>query len=431
MKNRAKLYINKLKTTGFFHVFGSGVLVKLLNFLNSFILIRIVDKLAYGRFSYVNNIYSIMIIFSGLGAASAVLQMGAENINNQSNRKAVYAFGLLFGECSNVLISLLVLVVCLLFDFRIEGSRLLLSMYIPLPILYYLLEFQTVWLRSERKNKEYSSVNVIYSVALVVASVLGALIWKEKGFIIGQYFAVIVALIVGKRIGNIDVRFSLGFKNKKDFIKISILSVLCNSLSQLKTLASSFFMSIFIPNEVSLAEYNVAIKLPLALLFIPSAFVVYIYPYFAEHIADGEWCKKKYLQITAGMVAFNGIISLLLIIFSNPIVFIVFGKEYIDAVPIFNVMVLNYFVSASFYSITGNLLVAQRKVGYNLIVNILTGTLSIVLNILFIPKLGSMGAALSVLLTSIFGSIVYVCGLLYFYGKRKNEFNKSKQNIGS
>ena len=44
--------INTLFKTGFFHIFGSNVINKILAFLSSVILVRILTKTEYGAFTY-------------------------------------------------------------------------------------------------------------------------------------------------------------------------------------------------------------------------------------------------------------------------------------------------------------------------------------------------------------------------------------------
>ena len=80
--------------------------------------------------------------------------------------------------------------------------------------------------------------------------------------------------------------------------------------------------------------------------------------------------------------------------------------NYLDAVPCFKILAISYFFSGSFRIVSGNLLVTQRKVGFNLFVAIISGLLNILGNIVFIPLYGSVGAAMVTLMIVIFTSLV-------------------------
>ena len=76
---------------------------------------------------------------------------------------------------------------------------------------------------------------------------------------------------------------------------------------------------------------------------------------------------------------------------------------------------ISYFFSGSFRIVSGNLLVTQRKVEFNLLVAILSGIINIVGNIILIPVYGSMGAAivtLSVVIVSSLISTIYYTWLI-------------------
>lgn len=55
---RIKTLVSKLRASGFFHVFGSTVINKIVVFASGLILVRILSKADYGVYTYANNIYS-------------------------------------------------------------------------------------------------------------------------------------------------------------------------------------------------------------------------------------------------------------------------------------------------------------------------------------------------------------------------------------
>ena len=72
-----KNLIRKLKTTGFGHLFGSSVINKILTFMSSIILVRLIPKSDYGIYSNADNILGMFCILEGFGMVSTFLQYGS------------------------------------------------------------------------------------------------------------------------------------------------------------------------------------------------------------------------------------------------------------------------------------------------------------------------------------------------------------------
>lgn len=414
-------YIN-LKSNridGFIKIFGSGFLTKILSFCSSIILARIVAKEVYGIYSYVSNIYSIIILTSGFGAITAILQLSSEHFGDSEIKNSIYSFGLKYGMLFNVFLVFVVLTVGITFNFKIVGSKQLFLFYSLLPIFDYLFQFEVIYYRCERNENAYFFVNVIYQLTNIISSVVGVIILKEKGFIIAQYLSLIASSLSGyiKYNFNISLKLKLSISLIKDFVRLSFVSVLGNTFFQIKLYLASFFLSIYVPNVNVLADFNVASKLPNALMFLPSTLAIYIYPYFAEKKNDMEWTKNKFkiLMLINGSV--NFVIMLISCLFSKQIIYIVFGSAYIDCVQIFNMLMINYFVISTFVNIPGNLLSTQRKEIFNLIVNVVVGISSIFINIYLIRLFGAIGAAYSEIVVSLLYAVVYMIYLVSIYTK--------------
>ena len=281
------------------------------------------------------------------------------------------------------------------------------------------------YLRSQKRNKEYSKLSVANALLVFVLSAGSAFIFREMGLVIGQYASVIISCLIGMFV--FHIRLLNGGtvkedKDKKDLLKIGFISVVITSLSQLLYLLDIFIIGILDPQETVLASYKAATIIPTALSFIPQSLIIYLYPYFAEHKDNGDWCIKNYKKILLGIGCFDLLIALALFFMAPFIVGLVFTKEYLDAVPVFKILSLNFFVSGTFRTISGNLLVTQRKLRFNLIETIITSTINIVADYILIKRFGSMGAAfatVSVVMVSSILSTVYL--LITFNKKRKKQ----------
>jgi len=133
---------------------------------------------------------------------------------------------------------------------------------------------------------------------------------------------------------------------------------------------------------------------------------MYVYPYFAEHYGDYPWVRKKYLAILGFFGLFNIVMVLFLFTLAPWIIKLVFGAAYMDAVLPFRILIVGYLISATVRKTTGNLLITQRKLKFNLFSGICEGLINIGGNIILIPRFGSVGAAYSTLGVTVLSSMV-------------------------
>ena len=410
--------VKKLFTTGFFHIFGGNVINKVITFVSGIVLVHLLSKPEYGVFTYAWNIYGIVFLFSGMGMDSSMLQLSSEHGGEPEYTKSVCSYSTRFGFLFNILLSLAILIIGLFCPLKIEAGRPLLIALCLLPIFQYLFSMMSQYLRSQKRNKEYATLAVINTLICFVVSVGAALLFRAMGLVLGYYAAAIISVALGILLYKVHLysKDTIDISaDKKALLSIGLVSMVNNGLSQLMYLLDVFVLGIVDPQETILASYKVATIIPTALTFIPQSLMVYVYPYFAEHKDDRDWCLKRYKQILLGLGAFNLLISAVLCLGAPLIIRLIFGYEYLDCVPVFVVLSINYFISGTFRIVSGNLLVTQRRLKFNLLVAIVSSVTNIIADYFFIQWWGSMGAAFATLLVVIISSIMSTVRLIYSF----------------
>lgn len=417
-----KSILYKLKTTGFFHIFGSSVFAKIIGFLSSIVLVRLVSKPGYGVFTYAWNIYSIAILFSGCGMSSGVLQVASENSDNVLKKSTIYTYGMRAGTMVNIVLCVVLLVIGINYPFQIKGTNLLLCLLSVLPIVEYWNDYQITYLRVERRTKAYAVLNATNVMLVFLLSVVGALLIQEKGFIVSRYITFSTLVFLGYRFCKVPLFWKkkpIQKQDKKDLWKIATVSMVNTGISQMLYLLDVLVLGVVIPDSSVVASYKVATVIPTALSFIPSALITYVYPYFAQNRKNSEWCIQKYKLILIGMGGLNLAISTVLVFFAPSIIKLIYGTQYLDAVQPFRILSFSYFFSGTFRVIAGNLLVTQRKLGYNSFVAIISGIMNIFADVILIRMMGSVGAAWATLVIVIFTSVLNVVYLFYSFSHVK------------
>ena len=422
-----KKKIKKLFSTGFFHIIGGNVINKIIGFLSGIILVRILSKTEYGSFTYAWNIYSIVLLFNGMGIDSSVLQLSSEHGGDLDFTKGLTSFATKFGLLFNTLLSIVLVGIGLFAPLKIQSGRPILCALCLLPMVQFISNMISCNLRAQKRNREYARVAVTNTIVLLLVSAGSAFFIREMGLVLGHYVSNICTCLLGvlffrvKLLSNKHIDLD---KDKSDLLKIGFITMVNNGLSQLLYLLDVFVLGIVDPQETILASYKVATMIPAALTFIPLSVVIYLYPYFAEHKDDRRWCLTRYKQILLVMGGFNLAVSLVLFSFAPIIIKLVFGKQYLDAVLVFRILSLNYFISGTFRILSGNLLVTQRKLKFNLLVAVVSSLINAFADYFFIQWWGSMGAALATVSVVLVSSIMSTTYLVITFKKIKKEPTK-------
>lgn len=426
-ENMVKQRVKILFRTGFFHIFGSSVINKIISFASTIVLVRILTKGEYGVFTYSWNIFSILMLFNGLALESSVLQLCSEQSGDDQYAASITGYCMKFGLLYDLLLSAAIVGTALLFPLKINGAKELLLCTVLLPELNYFFNINASYFRSQKKNQNYSRIIVFNTSLVFICQVGGAFLLREKGLAIGSYVSALVTdmLLVFSSVDTRNILKKVRVKQVKEhktLISIGVVSMINNGIAQMMYLLDVFVLGIVTSDEFVLAGYKVATIIPTALTFVPVAFVTYVYPYFAEHRMDGKWCLRYFKKILKYVSALNLCISSCLILFAQWIVPFIYGSQYNDSetIYIFRLLSANYFFSGTFRTISGNLLVTQRRLKYNMFVAIVSGLINVIGDYWLINLFGARGAAYTTIGVVIISSLMNTFYLVHvFKGKAK------------
>lgn len=379
---------------GFFHIVGAGTINKAFSALLGIILVRLLSQEEYGVYSYAQNIMSFFLLFNGLGAAPAILQLCSAE--SKPVQYSFYRYGFKKGCLFDCAVAVVMLAIGLIVSFPIAGSGVLFSCMCFYPLLSLIIELRLTKLRTELRNRDYSQLTNIQTISNVFFSVTGAFLFGVGGLIAGQYIAILTVTAIAcirYPLKSTPAAQSLTLKQRRTYWKIALTQSLNNGLSQALSLLSVFFVGLFLSNERDLALYKAATLIPMALAFVPSMIAVYVYPLFASHRKDRPWTTRAFIHWSTILVIIMGIICAVCCLASHALITILFGADYVDAVVPFCILMIGSFVMNSAGRLAGNLLVSQMKLFANTIIAVVSIAVNVVLSVNLIPLFGIMGAA--------------------------------------
>ncbi|MDP2628706.1 MAG: flippase [Nanoarchaeota archaeon] len=254
-------------------------------------------------------------------------------------------------------------------------------------------------------------LNILQNVVKVFALVLFIFLGFETNAVIFSFFLgilsmLIVSYIVCIRITPIIFRkFILDEKEKvkirEDFFSYSWPLLFAGIISTLLFWIDSFSIGYF-KTAVEVGLYNAAVPIILLIRFAPEIFLKLFFPMITRELSKG---RKKVVnelskQVSKWIFAINLPLFLLIIIFPEQIISILFGSEYLAAANSVRILSIGAFAISSVF-ISNNILYTLGK-SKILLVNLMSlSILNIILNALLVPRYGINGAAFATTISNI------------------------------
>lgn len=426
-----KSQIVKLKKQGFGDIFFSSVFSEFISFIVFVFIVRSFPKVDYGNYGIAYNIYGYINVFIGLGLCNGILQYCSE-VRSDEQKKAIYLFASRLGTAFSVVLLLIMPVMSLIF---LDGDpRYYFLIMSGWPVAVFLSNFNLIRLRIIRDNRHFMISNVVSSFVFIIAVIPLTKLLGISGYIFAFYLKYISTYILARifvpSISKKEISEKLSKSFKFEVVKYSLVCCITNFVTQILMLVDVTCINIFLDDPTIVASYKAATQIPVALLFIPSSVITFIFPYLAENNKNHKWLKKTSKKLILGVFCLNFLVAVMVIILAPLIVRVLWGEKYDDAAPILQILAFNFLITGSFNTVFGNIMVAIKKVNINLIKTAICSSLNIVLNILLIKRFGSFGAAYATVIVSFCSSIFAVSYFIYWIRRQeKNDLRKEEANV--
>ena len=253
-----------------------------------------------------------------------------------------------------------------------------------------------------KKNLIYESIGIIGSqlITLLVGTFAllnhWPLVWLILAYTIPSFLNIIYISGFLKKVYSISVRFVWNVQVFKIFLATALPFALAGIIGRLYSYSDSLLMSKLLSAK-ELGWWSVPYKITFAFQFIPLALSASVYPVFSglflsERTAIGPLFEKscRYLFAIIFPIAFG------LAAIADPVVRHVFGQEFLPSItPLRFLLIGLIFGFLSF--ITGALLNATNKQKTQTKLMALVLVVSIILNLILLPRFGITGAAIAAL----------------------------------
>ncbi|MEJ6796944.1 MAG: oligosaccharide flippase family protein [Flavobacteriales bacterium] len=415
-------------------MFNAMVLAKVIGFLVSIAMARILTQESYGDFTYAFTAVSFLVPFMGFGAYQSLVYFGAR-LKTEEEKRQLFKYAFSRGIILSAVLSALLLLFSPLITINRPNSQFLLVVLSLHVLTFTLVEFVRNYTRLVNRNDLFAKSENWYNALLLVLAVAGALVFGVTGY---AWALVITPLIIGiyylKKLNLSSARFKSSSPIQiKDFWKyglfvsigavaakmmyivdiITIGNILSDSKETLQQVGLNTSEAIAKYVSKQTAVYRVCSIIPIASFVLPLALITTDFVKVSENAADKKFLSNYALNTMKLLFPISLAIAAVLHFGSEWILWI-FGEEYQGHGELISVFALAVIGAFTLRIPFGNLLSAVGKANWNAYISFGVLGLNVVLNYYLVGKMGVMGAAwATTILIWVSGVVNYVCYRVY------------------
>jgi len=351
----------------------------------------------YGLINYGASLISLFAHLTGLGLDEVIMN---EMVSNKDKQGTFLGTALVMRLIASALgvVSMGVIVMVLEPDNKLLWVITVLQSFQLFGNLYYVFNY---WFQIELKSKY---VSIAYIIGLTVSGV-----WRVVLLITGasvEFFAftgslqgILVLIIVAFCFFRLShVRLSFDFSVGKDLLKKGYHYII-SGIAVIIYMQMDKVMIGKISGEEELGFYSAASNIANLWLFVPRAIINTARPLVLEgknldRAGDSGVFEGRLIKLLTGIMLLGAFVGLGFTVFGNLAVYILYGKAYMSAGPVLAILIWATVLS-QFGSINGIWVVSEGYSPYLKYTVWIGAVTNLVLNSVFIPLFGILGAAIA------------------------------------
>lgn len=395
------------------------------NVIVFWLIARIYGPENFGIFTFAHTTATILILLADFGFDILLTTELSKNISDAKNIfQNIFSYKIIFS-----LVAFSIMMLLALFYNSSNDTNTFLIVFSFFLLFTTLTNFSTAAIRGFEKFSLDSIVSILMNFSLIIF-VIVATIYKFNLISIAVIFTftrLIGFILATKYLRKLipDLSYKIAFaKNSELQKKVLIFGLnllFTNLVFQQDTLLISFFLG-----NKAVGIYQAVFKLIVLPLIIPEILNFSLLPVLSRYF-ENDYSKAMKLSYLMNKILYITAFPIALIFYLYPaeIVHLLYGKiRYDESIPILKIFAFNIFIRFVFETFGLMLTTSNRQI-IRMYTVIAASIISIVLNIVFLPKYGVIAAAYISLITITFIFSIYTIYSLDLF--RKWFFNK--QNL--
>lgn len=392
--------IKKVWKKGLVHVLAGNFMTKLVSFFGSIFLVRVLSKQEYGILGYLENLYGYVLVLAGMGLSNAILRY-VVRADDTSEKYAFFRYAYRKGFLWNLLLIALAGVFIIFYPHKEDYKNytwLINILLLGLPF-QYLTDNVLCNERAMFANQRYAVMSFLLSFAIIISKIAFGYFGGIKAVVFSQVLvyallAILMMLSTKKHYYSNISAVGLSAQTKRQVDGYSLQYMITNGLWTIFMLNDTFILGRFC-NPSVIAEYRAAYTLPGSVALISSALGIFVAPYFVRNENNPAWVKRNFIRVYSATAVVVGIVCLGIGVLARPVVWLLYGEEYLNIVGIMRILLLAAFLNCGLRFTTANLLAAMGEVKYNMIVSGIGMAMQIAINLYAAPIYGVISVTIT------------------------------------
>ena len=386
---------------------GDKVFTMIIGVFVTAIVARYFGPESYGQFNYALSFVTLFTALSTLGLETLTVKA---IVDKEQDEGTILCTSLVLRVIGGTLLTFIAVILIRLIVPNDSNTHILVFI-LSLTMVFKALEVIEYWIQAHQRAKISSVVRmtsyVIISAFKIGMVLLGgnlihfALIYMLDVIIIG------IGLIIAyfrNREEKFKWKVDIGYA--KSILSQSWYLILSGLMVTLYMQIDKVMLGSLMPTKVEVGVYSAAVSIASMWYFVPMAIITSFKPVIMSKKKINEASYLKSVQLLYTIIAWLGIgFGIFVLIFSNPIVNILYGAEYQKASSILSVSIWAG-TFAMLGSARGVWTVTEGLQRYNMFYVGAGAIINIVLNYLLIPTIGGYGAAVATLISQITVAII-------------------------
>ena len=396
-------------------IFISVIVIRLLGVLRSGIIARYLGPSELGILSILNNILDIVLMVATLSLPLVITKLVAEyNAKSKKKVKQLISCGLLILILSTLCISIVLFILAPHIATFYDKPELLTYLYIYATFMFIMVALQitNAIIRGFHKMNYLS----IFGMVSTIINLPILLLFVSKYGVLGVVISSIITAIIGLSLSIYGLS-----KTTKWEIKDIIPKFDLNTTKRLLLITLPLFlgMVIFRPvnlliksyiyivlSPVDVGYYHVAFIVYSIILMIPASIQAPLLPLISEVTAKKGDISKLTTNIFNIMSKIMLPISAITCLLSGPIIYIIYGNQYLQVTPILAVFCgASYFFTLTIIHYSNS--IGTGKTWVVLFVDLIQAILLIGIIYAVLPTLGLIGGSMAYLIVGVVVLIIY------------------------
>ena len=397
-------------------IIACKIVQSILSFIIGTLTVRYLGPTNYGVITYAVSVVSFLLPIMQLGLKHTLVK---EFIINPNNEGEILGTALIL----NIISSFFCMVGAIAFvSIANAGERetIIVCALYSLVLLFQATEITMYWFQSKLLSKYPSIATLIAYVVVAIYKVYllvtgKSIVWFAISYVLDYFLISIILMVIYKKLSNqkLSINWNIGrqmLSRSKYYIIPSLMVIVFQHNDQI--------MLKLMDSDIETGLFSAAITCSGMTGFVFHAIADSARTVILEaKERTPQLYERKVVQLYSIITAFALAQSICMTILAKPIIYLLYGEAYLDAVPILRLVV--WYDTFGYYGAVRNIwILAEEKQKHLTEINVAGALANVALNACLIPALGAIGAAIASIISQFFTNVMI--GFIYKPLRRNN-----------